>query len=333
MRVSVVSLGGVGIGGKLPSDFYGGVTDDVAVATVHRAVARGINFIDTSPLYAESERRIGIALEALPASMRDGLLIGSKVGDECPPFSDNGGHSAFSYDGVMCSVAHSLQQLRVVDRLDTVLCHDPTMSELEEFLTPETGGMAALQSLQKQGVVGHIGIGCVEHEQQRRAMVHPACEVVLAVNDYNLVRRYATTEVFPHTSENGVGVLNAGIFYMGLLADSRSGWKGGFLSTLEQPRLVELVRDMDRWCLERDSSTTLRAVALSFGLKHECVASSPIGMKSPEEVDQVCDAVLAAETSFDATFWDDFAEAFDGRVRALEKEDHWYYDKETSEVV
>ena len=40
---------------------------------------------------------------------RKGLLVGSKVGDECPPYSDNGGHNAFSYDGVMSSVEHSLK--------------------------------------------------------------------------------------------------------------------------------------------------------------------------------------------------------------------------------
>jgi aryl-alcohol dehydrogenase-like predicted oxidoreductase len=76
---------------------------------VHRAVERGVNFIDTSPLYAESERRIGLALEALSPKAREGLLIGSKVGDECPPFSDNGGFNEFSYDGVKCSVDHSLK--------------------------------------------------------------------------------------------------------------------------------------------------------------------------------------------------------------------------------
>ena len=127
---------GVGIGAKLPGDFYGGVTDDAAIATVHRAVERGINFVDTSPLYGFSEQRIGIALEQLSPQQREGLMVGSKVGDECPPFSDNGGHSPFSYDGVMCSVAHSLKQLRVVERLETVLI-DPTMQELDEFLAKD----------------------------------------------------------------------------------------------------------------------------------------------------------------------------------------------------
>ena len=130
LQVTVVSLGGVGLGGKGPDDLYGGITDEEAIATVHRAVARGINFIDTSPLYRESERRIGLALESLSELDRSRVHVGTKVGDDCPPFSDNGGFSPFSYDGVMCSIRHSLKQLRVVKRLETVLLHDPTLAEV-----------------------------------------------------------------------------------------------------------------------------------------------------------------------------------------------------------
>jgi len=54
LQVTIVSLGGVGLGATSPDELYGGVTDKVAIATVRRAVARGINFIDTSPLYRES---------------------------------------------------------------------------------------------------------------------------------------------------------------------------------------------------------------------------------------------------------------------------------------
>jgi D-threo-aldose 1-dehydrogenase len=94
---------------------------------------------------------------------REDLLIGSKVGDECPPFSNNGGFNEFSYDGVKCSIEHSLKQLKVVDKLDTVLVHDAAYDELETFLAPGNG-MDALVDLKRQGVVGHIGIGCVEFE-------------------------------------------------------------------------------------------------------------------------------------------------------------------------
>ena len=102
------------------------------------------------------------------------------------------------------------------------------------------------------------------------------------------------------------------------------------MSTLEQPKLVELAQEMDRWC--EDRGARLHDVALAFGLRHEQVSTSPIGMKSPEEVDQVCDAVIASKTLFDDAFWEDFSDAFDGKVSALERKDHWYYDKVTSKI-
>ena len=77
---------------------------------------------------------------------RKGLMVGSKIGDECSPYSNNGSHNAFSYDGVMSSVEHSLKQLKVVEKLDTCLVHDPTMEELEFFLKPKNG-MDALREL------------------------------------------------------------------------------------------------------------------------------------------------------------------------------------------
>jgi hypothetical protein len=44
-----------------------------------------------------------------------------------------------------------------------VLVHDATYEELETFLAPGAG-MDALVDLKRQGVVGHIGVGCVEFE-------------------------------------------------------------------------------------------------------------------------------------------------------------------------
>ena len=129
LEVTIPALGGVGLAATNSEDFYGGISDQQAIDTVHTAISRGINFLDTSPLYNESERRIGLALRELSAADKKDLIISSKVGDECPPFSDNGGHNAFSYDGVLSSVDHSLKQLGV-DRLDLVLVHDPLIEEL-----------------------------------------------------------------------------------------------------------------------------------------------------------------------------------------------------------
>ncbi|KAL1522135.1 hypothetical protein AB1Y20_021776 [Prymnesium parvum] len=327
LSVTVVSLGGVGLGGTEPDELYGGVSDEVAIATVHRAIARGINYIDTSPLYRESERRIGLALEALSEAERARVHIGTKVGDNCPPYSDNGGFSPFSYNGVMCSIRHSLRQLRVVKRLETVLLHDPTLAELEEFASPG-GGLEALVELQQQGVVGHIGIGCVEHEVHAAFMRNvSSAAVLLSVNDYNLLRRYGSSASWAEAAALGIGVLNAGVFYMGLLADPRNSWNVGFKAGLEHPELRTLAKEMGEWAEAR--GVHLRTLAIQFGASHPCVASCPVGCRTPEEVDEVVDSMLER---IPARIWRDFYNTFESRVVALGREAHWYYNKASSQI-
>ncbi|MCY4553447.1 MAG: aldo/keto reductase, partial [Candidatus Poribacteria bacterium] len=50
LEVTCLGMGGAGLG-------RGGVTDDEAIEAVHRAIDLGINYLDTAPLYGESERR------------------------------------------------------------------------------------------------------------------------------------------------------------------------------------------------------------------------------------------------------------------------------------
>lgn len=145
LSVTELSLGGVGLGGCDERLLYGPISDEQAVSVVHQALEHGINYIDTSPLYGKSERRIGLALNGLSDQDRERLVISSRVGDECSPYSNNGGHDAFSYEGTRCSVEHSLKQMGL-SHLDLVLLHDPYLNELERFVAPQSstgGGMEA----------------------------------------------------------------------------------------------------------------------------------------------------------------------------------------------
>jgi aryl-alcohol dehydrogenase-like predicted oxidoreductase len=332
LEVTTVTLGGVGLGGVDAGQLYGANTDKEAVEAVHTALERGINFIDTSPLYAESERRIGLALGELSGGERARVLLSSKVGDECPPYSDNGGHCAFSYDGVRFSVEHSLR-LTGADRLDLCLLHDPTMPELLRFLDEggacERGsGMGALRDLAAQGVVGAIGIGCVDRPQQLRFLEEPDAAAVLSVNDWNLARRYGGEELFEPCAAAGAGVINAGCFYMGLLAAPQTSFEEGFKASLDVPQLRALALRMEAWW-EAEHGLPLRVPAVQFAARHAAVGTVAIGCRTAQEVNECCDAVLAP---IPERAWDDFEAAFADDLRGFKREWHWYYDKETTEL-
>jgi aryl-alcohol dehydrogenase-like predicted oxidoreductase len=68
MRAAAIGLGGASLGSHHRSD-------EEAIAAVRRAIELGMNYIDTSPLYGESERRVGLALHFCLAVPLDGILI------------------------------------------------------------------------------------------------------------------------------------------------------------------------------------------------------------------------------------------------------------------
>ena len=89
------------------------------------------------------------------------------------------------------------------------------------------------------------------------------CSVYVAVNDYNLLRRYASTgnviiqtprkyapSPFAEAQWRDIGILNGGTYYMGLLADPVNGWSLGFKKNLiaKYPKLVDLAKKIQNWC-------------------------------------------------------------------------------------
>src|SRR5215468_8159227 len=85
MLVTELGLGGVGIGGGRTS----AAETDASVATIERALERGMNYIDTSPSYGqgESEARIGLAFQQMGGRPR-GLYISTKTATH-PRYKDD----------------------------------------------------------------------------------------------------------------------------------------------------------------------------------------------------------------------------------------------------
>ena len=232
---------------------------------------------------------------------------------------------------------HSQNSLELLGagHLDLCLLHDPTMPELHEFLNvgdggpcPRGAGMGALRELVREGTVRHLGIGCVDREQQLRFLAEPDAAVVLAVNDWNLARRYAGDELFPQCAARGAGVINAGCFYMGLLAAPRTSFELGFKATLDVPELRALALRMEAWW-EASHGLPLRVPALQFAARHAAVGTVAVGCRTAAEVDGACDAMLA---EIPEGAWAAFEAAFAAELAGFRRESHWYYDKASSAI-
>ncbi len=70
LKPRALGLGGGHLG-------YPEQSDNNAIETIREAIERGINFVDTSPVYGVSERRVGLALAG---GWRDKVYLETKVG-------------------------------------------------------------------------------------------------------------------------------------------------------------------------------------------------------------------------------------------------------------
>jgi aryl-alcohol dehydrogenase-like predicted oxidoreductase len=280
MVVTELSLGGVGLGG-----LYGPITDEEAIGTVRRAIELRINYIDTSPLYRESEARIGKAFAAMGGKPAH-VYLSTKTGTHPARRGD------YSAEGTRWSVENSLRLLGV-DAVDCLLIHDPrSMAELEQALGPQ-GAVEELQRMKDEGKVRSIGLGVREHHYHRRAIQSGKVDVILTYADYTLVRQTAAP-LIDDAAAAGVGVIAAQAVLAGLLAgpDPRGDER------LRQRPEFEAALDWWQWAREREVS--LPAVALQFVLRNPKIGCVLVGAKTAREVEE---NVAAISQPIDDAIW------------------------------
>jgi aryl-alcohol dehydrogenase-like predicted oxidoreductase len=202
LKVSRVAIGTWAIGGWM----WGGTDEAESISTIRAALDRGINVIDTAPVYGfgRSEEIVGKAIAE--GRMRDRVVIATKVGLE---WKDGSVFRNGSRGRIIREVEDSLRRLRT-DYIDIYQVHWP------DPLVPIEETAAAMQMLFKQGKIRAIGVSNFSLEQMQR--FRSVAPLHVLQSPYNLFEREIEADLLLYCRKNGIATLGYGALCRGLLS-------------------------------------------------------------------------------------------------------------------
>ena len=288
-QVTAISLGGVGLPRVSFAD---------GVATVHRALELGINYLDTAPLYSRglAQAILGVALE----DRREPHLLATKLGHLAQP-------SRFrSPDALHTQFEENLRLLRR-ESVDVLLVHEadqhhwwsdepsdsPLVDLATEYDVANAPVMQVLREVQAAGRCRYIGITGNSPDHLAHILRAAEMDACLSAFNYGVIDRGIRRQLLPAAGERGVAVLLGGVFRQGRLVVIRPEWLQtpprwpDWMTPEVQRRVVRLA------ALQQDSGLSLTTLTLRYLVADRSIATILVGAATPAEIEESVAAVQA----------------------------------------
>lgn len=282
-----LALGCMGMGAR---SFYGDNDEAEGIATIHAALERGVNLLDTGDFYSIGRNELLVG-KALAGHKRDRAVVSVKFGALRGPDASFLGYDARPA-AVKNALAYSLSRLG----LDYIDIYRPARLDSN---VPIEDTIGAIADMVQAGYVRHIGLSEVGVETiQRAAKVHPIVDLQI---EYGLLSRGPEDKIFPALRELGIGVTAYGVLSRGLLTGSKVGNPKDFRAHL--PRFTgengeknqALVRAFAELAQAKGVTPARLAIAWVRAKSMQQPANAPlvplIGARKPSQIVDAIDAL------------------------------------------
>lgn len=245
LEVSAICLGTWAFG----ADKWWGYQDDRnSLAVLEEAVARGVNFIDTAPVYGRGHSEEVIGLFISRQNCRRKLILATKLGLRWE------GRSIFhdlSRKRMLTELDASRRRLKT-DYLDLYQVHWPDSD------TPIAEIAEVMYKFYRQGIIKAIGVSNYSVDQIGQFKKYSPVHCLQP--PYSMFDRSIESEIIPFCLKNSIGIITYSPLYSGLLTGKF------FLDKVKIP--VDINRKMKRqdlkeprFSINKDVFLKLKAIA------------------------------------------------------------------------
>lgn len=297
LQITPVGYGAWAIGGSGWDFAWGHQEDADSIASIHRSLDLGVNWIDTAAVYG-----VGHSEEVVARALKDWRGARPYVFTKCVLRWDDKGHVTQNHTAasIRRECEDSLRRLQV-DVIDLYQMHWPPSDNgpgLEE-------AWQTMLALQKEGKARWIGVSNFNVSQIERA--EKIAPVTSLQPPYSLIRRQVEKEILPYCKQRGIGVISYAPMASGLLTGAMTRDRAAALPAddfrtknpeFREPRLSKNIELVER--LRHVGARHGRApgeVAIAWVLHNPAVTGAIVGVRNAKQAEGI---MRAAELKLSA---------------------------------